>query len=177
MPRKGEQLEEWAREHIRGDSTVNSGATFNDADMKVDGVGGRLYEFKSSEEYDGLSLRRDHIHILLQRAIKLNRDPVFIVQNSLHDRYAVIPLRVLAAAIGKWDAIGFNPEEVLAVRHAFQGCPVIESKGDNIRIKPDVLKNSINKHGVVFYKTKNGISWVILEANTWLTIAGDKKHV
>lgn len=175
MPRKGEQLERWARENIRGVSTKNSGATYEDADMKVDGVGGRLYEFKSSETTAGISINRVDVRTLLERAIKLNREPVFIFQNSKHERYALTPMKILHAAIDRWDAVGFNPQSVQAIKIAMSTAPMIDAKGNNIRIKDWELTGAIDKNGFLIYRTKNSIPWAIIEVDTWLSIVGDKK--
>ena len=174
MPRKGEQLERWAREHIRGEATVNSGAVHEDADMKVDGVGGRVYEFKSSVTTKGLSINRMAIMTLLQRSLKLNREPVFVYQNANGDKFAAVPLKVLSNAVEKWDAHGFMPDEISAVKHAISMAPMIKSKGNNMRIPERDLKDAIENAGVLMFQTKNTIMWVILEVNTWLVIAGDK---
>ena len=175
MPRKGIQLERWAEENMRGDPTVNSGATFEDADMKVDGVGGRVYEFKSSEENHGLSIDRVAILRLLQRAIKLNRQPVFIYQNADHLRFAMTPLKIVASAVGRWDDVNYQSETVMAVKHAFSHCPSIKAKGNNVRVSAESLASGIAHNGLMMYVTKNGIQWVIMEADAWLEIAGDRK--
>jgi len=172
----GEQLERWAREVMRGDPTVNSGATYEDADMKVDGVGGRVYEFKSSKVNDGLSLRRDHVMVLLQRGIKLNRQPVFIYQNKSGFKLAVVPLKVLSETIGKWDEHHYTSEEVNAVKHAYSTAPRINAKGNNIRISEEDLKTAMALNGLMIYQTKNTVAWVIMEAMPWLKIAGDLKR-
>ena len=175
MPRKGEQLERWARENMRGVPTLNSGATYEDADMKVDGVGGRVYEFKSSETTSGISINRAAARTLLERAIKLSRDPAFIFQSSKHERFAVTPLRTLQSAISKWDSVGFNPLEVQAIKFAMSTAVMINAKGNNIRIKGEELDHLIDVNGFFLYKMKNGIVWAILEADVWLKIVGDRK--
>jgi len=176
MSRKGQQLEDWAAENIKGTPTVNSGATFEDADMKVGGVGGRLYEFKSSEDNMGLSINRVAARTLLQRAIKLNREPVFIYQNAAHKRFALMPLKILQAALGKWKAVEYYPTPVQAVMQAMQQAPLIQSKGDNIRIKDWELKGAMEHNGFLLFQTKNTIVWAVLEADAWLDVGDDKKN-
>jgi len=177
MPRKGQQLEDWGEEVIDGTPTVNSGAKYEDADMKVGGVGGRLYEFKSSAGTGGISIRRDHVRLLLERAIKLTRDPVFIFRNNKNMTIALVPFVIFNKRMKQFDEHGYYPENVQALQHAFQTLPQIQSKGDNIRIPEKDLKDAMELNGVMIYRQKNGIPWVVMEAMTWLEFIGDKKEV
>lgn len=177
MPRKGRQLEGWGEEMIRGTPTKNSGATHEDADMKVDGVGGRLYEFKSSEGTGGISIRRDHAITLLQRGMKLSRDPVFIFQNKHKKVFALMPFPVLDKRMKEFDAHQYQPDYVLAIKHAFQTLPIINAKGNNIRIKEDELELAMEHVGMMGYRTKNTITWIVMEATAWLKFAGDEKRI
>lgn len=175
MPRKGQHLEDWAEEVINGTPTNNSGATNEDADMKVGGVGGRLYEFKSSETTGGLSINRVAVLTLLQRAVKLNRDPVFIYRNKHGVNLAVVPYVVFDKRMRQFTDHNYAPEAVKFLQQAFQTLPIINAKGNNIRIKEEELTKVMEINGVMAFKNKTRIPWIILPAEIWLEFIGDNK--
>lgn len=170
--RKGDQLEQWGLEHIDGRPTNNSGAVNEDGDLLVDNhtTGKRVYEMKSSVVNHGVTINKVHARQLLQRAVKLSREPVFIYKNADGRIVAITPLRVVE---NKWGYPHTRTEELKRMRGALQSMPlVVQRKGHNIRLTDKQLRLVMDTVGVCVVETKS-IPWVVMDVQLWLELSMD----
>jgi len=175
--RSGDQLEQWGVENIRGTLTSNSGAVHEDADMLVDNdlTGRRVYEMKSSVVNKGITINRVPALMLLQRGVKLGREPVFIYKNAKGIIVAITPLRIVENKFGYQIN---QTEEMRKLHFTLQHIPRRILKGNNIRVNEEELQLVMELDlNCMIVQTKNDIPWVIMDAMTWLELSGDKRAV
>ena len=175
--RSGDQLEQWGIENIKGTLTSNSGAVHEDADMLVDNgiTGRRIYEMKSSIVNKGITINRVHALMLLQRAVKLGREPVFIYKNATGRIVAITPLRIVE---NKFDYQYNKTDKMRKLSFTLQNIPRRVLKGNNIRASEEELELVMELDlNCMIVETKNGIPWVIMDAITWLELSNDKRAV
>ena len=173
--RLGDQLEKWGEEHIRGTLTVNSGALHEDGDMHVDNAttGKRIYEMKSSVVNNGVTINRVHARMLLQRAVKLGREPVFIYKNAKGRIVAITPLRIVE---NKFAYLHNQTIEMKKLQAVLRQIPRSVLKGDNIRVNEKELDLVMDLDlNCLIVQTRCGIPWVVIDAMTWLELSGDKR--
>ena len=169
MGRDGDKAERWAKEQVEGTPTVNSGATFCDADMKTGGFGGRMYEIKSSTKIEGVKINKKAIQVLCQRALKELREPVFLFMNKHNEMYAVVPIEVFIPIA---ETTMFYQQELA---RGIENCVHLKGKGNNITVDNIYTTEILGPQDLIVYQRKDGDRWVILDADIWLTCVGDQK--
>lgn len=172
MHRKGEMAERWARDHMRGHPTSNSGATFVNGDWHVDN---RMYEFKSTEIHTGIRISRVDIDSLLIKASRNFRVGVFIFVDMKLNRYVVVPkfegVNAVSEAIRLKSGDQFDAAREVVLAFAGQ-VPLLEMKGNSINVPETELQAT---NGFSRVRRRAGDVWYILPVHGWLRITGDCK--
>lgn len=161
----GEPAERWLAEHSNLRPTCASGAKFLDADFKNSD---RIYEVKSSVRVNGIKIDKKHVNVLLQRAKKLDLEPVFIFLNRQGSATALVPYSIFAMAAAEepqnWMRLMYDPI-------------VVKGRGNTIFIPEDALREAnLPVYGVIIFEDKEGKKWVASDAELWLRLVGDHKY-
>ena len=172
--RKGEAAEQWVTQNTNLTPTKDSGSVHEDGDFRSGGVGGRLYEVKSSVKHKKIHIAGKDVKKILQRARKLSQFPVFLYQNCDEDWYAVV----------SWDAFKDvlyeqMPSKVSQALLASRAAGIVKKPTEVINITPTDL-DGLDIQKFLRFENKTG-RWIVMSADVWLFMSGDMdnggKHV
>lgn len=163
MARKGSQPERWLCEVAFVEPTVNSGATFCDADA-LSLVGRRIYESKSTEREDGLIQGKD-VKLLFQRGERLQRTPVFLFSFlPTRHRFVIVPRDVWRGTDPSWDSV------------TLRWLP--DLRGETLRAPWRLIGEAMDEDDEVVYVFSSARQkrwWALMDAKRWLRLCGDLK--